>query len=248
MSTSTLPAPTRPTSSSSVNVGEVERILSVVGGGALALTGLSTRDALTKILLPIAGGMLVYRGMSGHCSLYSTLGISTAEPTGERTAVAAGHGVKLQEAITIRKPAHEIYAMWRKFDQLPRFMSHLREVEILDQQRSRWTAKAPLGMSVSWEAEIVNDKPNELIAWRSLPGATVDTAGSVHFKKAPGDRGTEVHVTLKYDPPGGKVGSWLAWLAGQSPEIQIKEDLRRLKELLEAGEVPTIEGQPSGRA
>src|SRR2546430_110214 len=103
------------------------------------------------------------------------------------------------------------------------------------------------GMSVSWDAEIINEEPNRLIAWRSLEGSQVSTAGSVHFTPAPGDRGTEVRVVLKYDPPGGKLGGWLAWLFGADPECEIQEDLRRFKQLTEAGEIPTIEGQTSCR-
>jgi hypothetical protein len=100
---------------------------------------------------------------------------------------------------------------------------------------------------VEWDAEVINERQNDLIAWRSLPGSTVDTAGSVHFTPAPGDRGTEVKVTLKYDPPGGKVGAAVAWMFGREPSQEISEDLRRLKRFLETGEVPTTLGQPSGR-
>jgi len=247
MSTATLSDQSR-SSHARVNVGEVERLLSVVGGGALVVAGLAGKGTLSKLLLPLAGGMLVYRGMSGQCSLYSSLGVNTANATGEATAVRAGSGVKIEDSITIRRPVEDLYSFWRKFDQLPRFMEHLREVKVLDSTRSHWVAQAPLGMSMSWDAEIINDKPNELIAWRSLPGSLVDTAGSVHFQKAPGGRGTEIHVSLKYDPPGGKVGDWLAWLAGQSPRDQIREDLRRLQRLMEAGEIPTTRGQPVGHA
>jgi len=226
----------------------MERLVSVLGGGAMVLSAFACKSNAAKLLLPLAGGLLVYRGLSGHCSCYQALGVSTATEVGSATAVQAGHGFKVEEAITIRRSPAELYAFWRKLDQLPRFMHHLQEVKVLDARRSHWVAKAPLGMSMSWDAEILNDKPNELIAWRSLEGSAVDTAGSVHFKKAPGNRGTEVQVTLKYDPPAGKVGAWLAWLAGQSPEQQIREDLRRLQRLMEAGEIPTTAGQPSGRA
>ena len=124
-------------------------------------------------------------------------------------------------------------------------MRNLESVKV-DGDRSHWVARGPLGHSVEWDAEIVNRRENELIAWRSLEGSQVDTAGSVHFVPLGGDRGTEVRVVLKYDPPGGRIGSAVAWLFGASPERQIREDLRRFKQVMETGTVPTIEGQPHG--
>jgi len=230
--------------SSGVNVGDTERLLSVLGGGALVCLGLTSKSGLAKVLLPLAGGMLVYRGVSGHCQAYSSLGIDTSEPRGARTSIPAGHGVRVDERITIQRPASQLYSFWRKFDQLPRFMQHLKEVRVQDGRRSHWVASGPLGMSAEWDAEVINDTPNEMIAWRSLPGSTVDTAGSVHF--TPVGRGTEVRVTLKYDPPGGKAGAWLAWLTGNDAEGQIREDLRRFQHLMESGEGAT-HGQNSGR-
>jgi uncharacterized membrane protein len=126
-------------------------------------------------------------------------------------------------------------------------MSHLRSVEETDATHSRWVASAPLGMSVEWDAEIVTDTPNRVISWRSLPGSDVDTAGSVHFNMAPSGRGTEVRVSLKFDPPAGKFGSFIARLFGENPEQQIRDDLARFKQIIEAGEIPTTAGQPHGR-
>jgi uncharacterized membrane protein len=108
-------------------------------------------------------------------------------------------------------------------------------------------ADAPLGMTVEWEAEVVEDRPNEMISWKSLDGADVDTAGSVHFRELPAGRGTEVRVTLKYEPPAGKLGAVVAKLFGKDPEAQIREDLSRFKALMETGEIATTRGQPSGR-
>jgi len=141
--------------------------------------------------------------------------------------------------------AQELYVMWRDFENLPRFMSHLKSVKTYG-NRSHWVADGPTG-PVEWDADIVNDEPNRLIAWRSLQESQVATAGAVHFTPLGHDRGTEVLVELKYDPPGGKLGSWLAWLFGQEPGQQIREDLRRFKQLMEAGEVPSTKGQSSCR-
>ncbi len=227
------------------NVGDTERLVSLVGGAALLGYGL-TRRGLTGVILPAVGGMLLLRGATGSCPAYSALGVSTNDDS-ERYGVTAGQGCKVEEVMTVNKPAGELFALWRQFDRLPRFMDHLKEVKVLGGGKSHWVAKAPLGMSVEWDAEVVNERPGELIAWQSLPGSDVNTAGSVHFTPAPGNRGTEVRVTLKYDPPAGKLGGWVASLFGEEPSQQVRADLRRFKQLAEAGEVPTVRGQPSGR-
>ncbi len=227
------------------NVGDVERIASLAGGAALLGYGLTCRG-LCGVLLPVLGGALLLRGTSGSCPAYRALGVSTNEDTGRR-GVAAGHGFKVEEVMTVSRPAGELFAMWRQFDRLPRFMDHLKEVKMLGDGKSHWVARAPLGLSVEWDAEIVNEKTGEMIAWQSLPGSDVNTAGSVHFTPAPGHRGTEVRVTLKYDPPAGKLGGWVASLFGEEPSQQVRADLRRFKQLAEAGEIPTVKGQPSGR-
>jgi uncharacterized membrane protein len=139
--------------------------------------------------------------------------------------------------ITINRAPEEVYRFWRDFQNLPRFMSHLESVQVIDEKRSHWVAKAPAGMKVEWDAEIAKDMPNQLIAWRSLEGADVDNSGTVRFDRAPGGRGTEVRVEVVYNPPGGALGAGIAKLFGEAPEQQIKGDLRRLKQVLEAGEV-----------
>lgn len=230
-----------------INVGEFERGLSVVGGALVALRGLS-QGSLGGLALALLGGGLIQRGLSGHCSAYQALGLDTSdEPHGALASVAAGSGVKVEKAITINRTPAELYRIWRNFENLPRFMRHLETVQTDTGGRSHWVARGPLGFKVEWDAEIVNEKENELIAWRSLDGADVDTAGSVHFTSAPADWGTEVKVVLKYDPPAGKVGAALARLFGEAPEQQIVEDLRRFKQWMETGEIATTEGQTSCR-
>jgi uncharacterized membrane protein len=234
---------------SDVNVNEVERWASVIGGGALVLYGL-TRGTLGGVTLALGGGGLLYRGISGHCDLYEAIGFSTAGDAAENpnVTVRAGHGIKVEKSLTINRTPAELYRYWRNFENLPRIMSHVEEVRGHDPIYSHWIVRGPAGTSVEWDAMVYNDKENELIAWRSLEGADVDNAGSVHFVPAPGGRGTEVRVSLKYDPPAGVVGATVAKLFGENPEQQIEEDLRRFKQVMEAGEVPTTEGQPSGRA
>jgi len=221
------------------NVGEVERWLSGVGGGLLALDALRRRSLLS-LFEGGAAASLLWRGLTGHCQLYAALGVNTAchNPA---ASVSAGRGVKVVKAVTINRPAEELYRFWRNFENLPRFMSHLESVK-LEGQRSHWVARGPAGLSASWDAEIINEQPNTLIAWRSLEGSQVSTAGSVHFSPAAAGRGTEVRVTLKYDPPAGKLGAAVARLFGEEPGQQIDEDLHRFKQLMEAGEVPTNRG------
>jgi uncharacterized membrane protein len=153
----------------------------------------------------------------------------------------------VMRAVTIRQSAEEIYRFWRNFENLPRFMYHLEEVRVINDRRSHWVAKAPAGSRVEWEAEIIEDRPNERIAWRSLPDADVTNYGSVEFRRAPGDRGTEVHVEIHYDPPGGKLGALVAKLFGEEPDQQVADDLRRLKQVMEVGEVIRSEASPEGQ-
>jgi uncharacterized membrane protein len=140
-----------------------------------------------------------------------------------------------------------VYQFWRNLENLPRFMKHLKEVRALDAKRSHWVANAPLGTSVEWDAEIIMEQTDELIAWRSLPDAQVPNAGTVRFRALPAGRGTEVIVILEYMPPAGAIGAAVAKLFSEEPSQQIEGDLRRLRSVLEAGEIPTVNGQPSGR-
>ncbi|HEY0377866.1 MAG TPA: SRPBCC family protein [Pyrinomonadaceae bacterium] len=232
-----------------VNVNQTERWASALAGGALAIYGL-TRRTWGGAVLALVGGTLIHRGSTGHCYLYDAVGVNTAggETDNPLVSVPAGHGIKVEKSVTVNRAPEEVYRFWRNFENLPRFMNHLESVSDLGNDRSHWVAKAPAGKTVEWDAEVYNEKENELIAWRSLEGADVDNAGSVRFEAAPEGRGTVVRVTLKYDPPAGKLGSLIAKLWGEEPSQQIEEDLRRFKQVMETGEIPTTEGQPSGRS
>ncbi len=237
--------------SRTVNVNDTERWVSAVGGGALVLYGL-TRRSLPGLALALAGGGLFYRGATGHCYTYSALGVTTLkENQGHSRVASVPHkkGIRVEKAVTINRAPEELYRFWRNFENLPRFMNHLESVRVLDGdgKRSHWKAKAPLGTSVEWDAEIINEVENRLIGWRSLEGADVPNAGSVRFEPATGGRGTVVKVNLEYDPPAGVVGAAFAKLFGEEPTAQVQEDLRHFKQVMEAGEMPTTEGQPSGR-
>lgn len=230
-----------------VNVGDWERLASGVAGGLLAAYGLTQRTP-AGLALSAAGGALIYRGFTGHCYCYDALGIETAtHPHGPLASVRAGSGVKVEKSLTINRPPDELYWFWRRLENLPYFMSHLESVQSTGPLITHWVAKGPLGMRVEWDAEIHNEEINRMIAWRSLEGSEVDTAGSVHFEPAPANRGTVVRVVLKYDPPAGKAGALIARLFGEAPEQQIQEDLRRFKQIMEAGEFSTTQGQTSCR-
>lgn len=228
------------------NISEPERWISVVFGSALAAYGLKAHS-FNGALAAIAGGTLVWRGATGHCPMYAAAGISTAEREPRQVSVPYGKGVRVEKSVTIAAAPEHLYAFWRNFENLPRFMRNLESVEVHDAKRSHWVAKGPAGTSVEWEAEIINEVPNELIGWRSIEGSDVDNAGSVHFAPATGNRGTEVKVVLRYDPPAGVVGATLSKLLGENPATNIQEDLRRLKMLIETGEIATTAGQPTGR-
>lgn len=154
--------------------------------------------------------------------------------------------IKVEKTVTIDKSAEELYRFWHDFENLPRFMKHLKDVKVHNDKRSHWTTSGPLGTSIEWDANIIEDRPNELIAWASVAGADVDNSGSIRFQQAPGNRGTEVKVVTEYNPPGGAIGATIAKLFGEEPRQQIGDDTRRFKMLMEAGEIATTEGQPKG--
>jgi uncharacterized membrane protein len=155
--------------------------------------------------------------------------------------------IRYKKTTIIDRPTDELYRFWRNFENLPRFMYHLESVRTSGETRSHWVAKAPMGSKVEWDAEITEDRPNELIAWRSTAG-DVENSGSVRFIRAPGNRGTLVAVELEYKPPGGKLGAAIAKLFREEPGEQVKDSLRFFKQLMETGEIARIRGQSAGRS
>lgn len=232
------------------NVGSNERVVSIASGAAIAMLGLS-RGSLPGLLLAGVGGALVYRGASGHCSMYQKLGINTAEEGQQQSSSAeeiSERGIHVEQSFLINKSPEELYRYWRNFENLPRIMSHLERVTVQDDRRSHWVVKAPrlAGGSVEWDAEITADEPNSRIAWRSVGNADVENAGEIRFTPAMADRGTDVHVYMDYIPPAGRVGKWISTLLGENPSRVVREDLRNFKRIMEIGEILTIIGQPHG--
>lgn len=230
-----------------INVHPIERMFSTGLGMSFALLGLLRRGILGAGMGTL-GAALIHRGMTGHCPLYSSLRISTAYGVRAPSAsVPHGRGIKIKHTLTIHQPPAQVYRFWRELENLPKFMRHLESVTALEGGRSRWRAKGPADSVVAWDAEIINDVENELIAWRSLPGSQIPNAGSVRFQPALGELGTLVTVTLEYDPPAGLIGAAIARLLGADPDAQVREDLHNLKVLLEGGEAPAVGAQWRGR-
>lgn len=202
----------------------LQRWGTVVGGSALALLGI-TRRSKTGLALATAGGLLAYRAARGKQA---------------REFFA-------EASFAINCAPEEAYKFWRNFENLPLFMRHLQSVKVIDDLRSEWKAYGPLGIRLRWVAEITDEAPNQWIIWRSLPGADVENIGSVQFRPASGGRGTIVIAVMEYNPPAGALGKTLASILGKDPAFTLREDLRRFKALLEAGEVPTTEGQSHAR-
>ncbi|HEX5386479.1 MAG TPA: SRPBCC family protein [Gemmatimonadales bacterium] len=220
-----------------VNVGSTERWISAAVGAAFVVAGLRRRR-WRGWLLPMGGG-LILRALTGRSGVNRALGRNSArreQVASPVASVAGGEGIKVERRVVIDRPPDEVYRFWRNLENLPRFMEHLESVTMRGGGRSHWVAKAPGGTRVEWDAEIHNEIPGELIAWRSLPGADVPNAGSVHFTPALGGRGTEVRVVLSYEPPAGRLGAAVATLFGEEPEQQVEDDLRRLKQVLESAD------------
>lgn len=231
------------------NVANAERIGSVVLGAALVTFGLRRRDA-GGIAAAVIGGAFLARGATGHCPMYQAIGVSTGstdvlledssrDVTGRAATVNARRAIKVERTVTIEAPRAVLYAFWRDFKNLPRFMEHLVSVTVDSQGRSHWVAKAPAGQTVEWDAVIVNDEPDSIIAWKSVDDPDVANAGAVNFSDASGGRGTVVKVSLDYEPPAGRIGALVARLFGENPDRQVREDLRKFKQLMETGEITT---------
>lgn len=232
------------------NVNDPERVVSAVAGGALIAFGVK-QGGLLGASLSLLGGGLLHRGATGHCYVYGAAGVNTSDPDKasffEKASNIWSSPVRVKKATTVNASPAEVYRYWRNFENLPNFMKHLESVTRIDDKRSHWKAKAPLGMTVEWDAELTSDVENQRIGWASIEGSDIPNSGTVEFRPTV-DRGTEVIVTLMYEAPGGKIGEWAAWALGEEPTVQVAEDLRRFRSIMETGMIITTEGQSSGRA
>lgn len=218
-----------PRDTSTPNVSNFERGLSIAIGAFLLYRGLKKlpKSPLTNLIKASSGAGLLMRGVSGHCPVYNHFGID-----GNKTT-----SVNIRSTVIVNKPRHEVYAFWRKLENLPLFMRHLESVQELDEKRSHWEAKIPNNMiSIKWDAEIVKDDRNSLLSWQSLPGSTIENAGKVEFRNALGDRGTEVRIMITYRPPAGNIGTQVARLFNPLFEKMVKEDVTNFKQFIELKE------------
>ncbi|MEW9529562.1 SRPBCC family protein [Microbispora sp. NPDC049125] len=228
--------------------GPATRIWSRVAGDAADLTpagGSATPrfDRRRRRIAAVTGVIVAVAAVDAYAAMRA--GRRRAGTAGPGQAGGARGVLDLHAAITVKRPREDVYRFWHNFENFPRFMVHVESVEASDGQ-THWRVRGPAGKGVEWDAEIVEDRRDQLIAWRSTHGALVPNSGSVRFADAPGDRGTEVRVSLRYHPPGGRAGLVFARLMGEHPEQQVRDDLRRFKQVMETGEVVRSEGSPEG--
>jgi uncharacterized membrane protein len=214
-------------------MGTESRWLYGLAGGALLIFGISRRSWFRDVLALVGADLLSY-GATGH-HLYEALGITGGHAgQDEGTRIPYQLGVQVQRSIHVNAPRRKAYDFVRDLENLPRFMQHVKNVSKTDDKRSHWVVKAPAGTQVEWDAEIINDLPGELIAWRSINNPDIDSAGSVRFERTTDDGGTVIRVSMQYLPPAGILGATVAKLFGEEPEQQLKDDLGRLKMALES--------------
>lgn len=229
------------------NVENWERAASIAAG--LALLGWAARHrhrghAVARGSAIGVGVGLLGRGAAGYCPVNAALG-RHRRLDDTRDALGGHRGEDVAEAVTIARPPADVFAFWRDPGNMSRFMRDVEQVTAIDDVRWHWKVRGPGGVRLEFDSELINVEDNRLIGWRTLPGASVASAGSVQFRPH-GESSTEVKVHLQYATPGGPIGSAVAWLTGHAPGSRLREDLRRLKACMEAGETPTVQGQPSG--
>lgn len=230
---------------SRVNVGDVERWASGVAGGLLVVHGLR-RGNFGGLALAVLGGALAYRGVTGHCQAYEALRIDTS---GKHRADSEEHvhqGILVKHTTTIHRTPMEVYDYVKDPANRHRYMEGVESVERDEDGSFRWAIMGPLGTTWKFKSRHIAEEPGHLVAWKSEPGGDLDNAGSIRMVPAVDGRGTEVTMEINYEPPAGSVGVAVAKLLGHDPDARVRDDLRRLKSLLETGALPA-EGQSSGR-
>jgi len=226
-----------------MNVGSTERWLSIAAGGLLAAYAARRRSPIGAVAAVVSAGLL-FRGVTGHCSVRQALHDlnghgaedEATHMSDTRARLGGSGGSLVEESTTIHRRIGDVYRFWRQLENLPQFMGHLRSVTTRSDGTSHWVANGPAGIPVEWDARVINDVENKILGWQSLDGSEVATAGSVNFRETPD--GTLVRVRFQYDPPGGKVGARVAALLGDDPARAVREDLTRLKTLLESSVTP----------
>lgn len=217
-----------------VNVGQTERMINVGLGAFLLSSGLGnlTRHPIKGLLRTLVGGALLYRGVSGHCPLYASMG--------KTKGVSRTQAVNIRAGLIVNRPKNDVYAFWRKLENLPLFMKHLATVTEIDAKHSHWEADVPGGLGrVKWNAEIVKEEEGQLIGWQSIPNSTINNAGKVTFKEALGGQGTELEVVISYHPPAGDLGSGIAKWVNPLLEKMVRQDIMNFKDYIETKHQPS---------
>jgi uncharacterized membrane protein len=217
----------------SVNVGKAERIASIIAGTLLVYKGIKDQQSKYALPIMITGGLMVFRGATGHSEVYSLAGKKKLPDTVKN--------INIITKMTVNRPRNEVYAFWRQLSNLPLFMEHLQTVDVLDEKRSHWVAKVPGNIArIEWDAEIVKEIDGELLGWNSLPHATINNAGKVEFRDADGGAGTELTIIITYRAPFGDVGEGIASWLNPMVKKMIAKDVKNFKRYIEAGDVATI--------
>lgn len=220
------------------NMGTTDRVVSALIGAWMLTGRRKRRHGLGKLLAVVSGVLFLRRAATGHSAVYEQLGVSS-------TALDEGNGINIEDSVRVDRPIHEVYAFMRDLRNLPRIFTHLAEVRVDEGDLSHWRLKAtPAGRTVEWDVRVLNDRPNEYISWTSVDGSQVQQSGSVHFTEESG--GTNVHVKLRYRPPGGAWGFGVARWFNPITAIGVHDDLMRLKQLLEGGAEPAVESGGPG--
>ena len=211
-----------------VNVGQGERIGSAAAGAWLLSSGLHNflKNPLSGLVKTALGTYLLYRGVSGHCVVY--------EKIGKTKGVSHTENINIRTGLIVNKPKDEVYAFWRRLENLPLFMKHLVSVTEIDSKHSHWEAVVPGKMGkIKWNAEIVKEEPGSLIGWHSIPNSMINNAGKVVFRDALGGKGTELEVVISYHPPAGELGAGLAKVLTPVFEKMIRQDVMNFKDFIE---------------
>lgn len=212
-----------------MNISDNERGVSAALGVGFAIAGIKAGGSLRWLLL-LAGAALARRAITGHCAVYQKLDLDKRHG---HAGVPGNRGQRVEATVNIHCEPERLFQFWRNLEALPRVMRQVKSVETLGGKRSHWKVAGPAGSEVEWDAEIINEEDGRLIAWQSLPGASVSNAGSVRFDPT-GDGGTRLKVAFEFDPPAGEAGVAVAWLLGSSPEAEVNEDLQRFKSFAES--------------
>ncbi len=214
------------TTAPAINLEWPERMASVVLGTRMTFKGVfgMFKHPLRSAVRIFAGGYLVQRGVTGHCEVYTRLGKTSTQPV----------NVNIKYTFTVNRHRQDVYDFWRRLENLPLFMSHLDNIQVIDDTHSHWEAKIPGNIgNISWDAEVVKDEPGYHIGWQSLPGSTINNAGKVEFEDAPGEQGTIVKVVISYLPPAGGVGTGIAKLLNPVFEKLVRQDVLSFKDYME---------------